>query len=555
MRRRAGLVNDVTVATEQSDPMRRLRRVSPVIPARRCASVVVSCSAVLGATLVFLIAAASASAVTLYVTASGSATSACTSNAPCAVTRADALVRPGDTVRVGAGRYPASSLTRGGTSAAPVRWLSTTRWGAHFPSVHIAASAPFVTLEGFDVGGTAGTLVSVDGSYSRIVGNHVHDSTSGCAGGGGGIVIAGYQRDGYNGIGGEVLGNLVEDIGIGPRNGTCLLLHGIYSSIPRVLIVNNVERSALAYGIHLWHAARDNTIVNNTVTGNGLSGILIGAGDSGATGVTPVVTGNLVANNIVASNAEWGITECCDNSRHGPNRYVSNLGWSNGYGNIASGLIGNVRGGGSVSGSLYGDPLFAGVRDFHLRAGSPAIDSATSMNAPATDFDGTTRPQGAGVDRGAYEAVTAPGSQPEESKPLPAAAPTSEESPPGAREPSRDESGGTIAEVDIGPRQVRMVAGGTVHLRVACPRPEGRCDVQLRLLAGTRTIAARTLAVRGGRVGPCALKLDRAARRTLARTRSLRLTAVADVRTRAGHRGTTRISIRVLGPRRGGRTG
>jgi hypothetical protein len=47
------------------------------------------------------------------------------------------------------------------------------------------------------------------------------------------------------------------------------------------------------------------------------------------------------------------------------------------------------------------------ANDFHLRAGSPAIDMGTpslaGRSAPTADFSGATRPQGAGYDTGAYE--------------------------------------------------------------------------------------------------------------------------------------------------------
>jgi len=47
--------------------------------------------------------------------------------------------------------------------------------------------------------------------------------------------------------------------------------------------------------------------------------------------------------------------------------------------------------------------LNASGNDFHLTATSPAIDIADPMSTEATDFEGTSRPQGAGRDIGAFE--------------------------------------------------------------------------------------------------------------------------------------------------------
>ncbi|PIX92490.1 hypothetical protein COZ26_01515, partial [Candidatus Kuenenbacteria bacterium CG_4_10_14_3_um_filter_39_14] len=51
------------------------------------------------------------------------------------------------------------------------------------------------------------------------------------------------------------------------------------------------------------------------------------------------------------------------------------------------------------------DPKFSNRanNDFHLIASSLAIDAGTSQDAPATDFEGTPRPQGNGYDIGADE--------------------------------------------------------------------------------------------------------------------------------------------------------
>jgi hypothetical protein len=61
----------------------------------------------------------------------------------------------------------------------------------------------------------------------------------------------------------------------------------------------------------------------------------------------------------------------------------------------------------SVYGQSYvqGDPLFVDPAggNFHLRAGSPAVDSGSAELAPASDLDGIARPVGAGFDMGAYE--------------------------------------------------------------------------------------------------------------------------------------------------------
>jgi parallel beta-helix repeat protein len=55
--------------------------------------------------------------------------------------------------------------------------------------------------------------------------------------------------------------------------------------------------------------------------------------------------------------------------------------------------------------SSYANPLFtnASTDDYHLAAGSPAVDAGTSIMAPSVDLDHRSRPQGAAYDIGPYE--------------------------------------------------------------------------------------------------------------------------------------------------------
>jgi predicted outer membrane repeat protein len=70
----------------------------------------------------------------------------------------------------------------------------------------------------------------------------------------------------------------------------------------------------------------------------------------------------------------------------------------------------NIQGGHPGTGNIMEDPLFIDPHNgnFRISAGSPCIDSGTSVGAPADDLDGNLRPSGVGVDMGAYEFIPAP---------------------------------------------------------------------------------------------------------------------------------------------------
>jgi Right handed beta helix region len=331
------------------------------------------------------------------------------------------MVRRGVTVRVAPGRYRGPlTIERGGTAKRPVHFVSTRRWGARISArssdalAVVAISGDHVTFEGFDVtgrGGDGSAAIHAEANHDVVVGNRVHDLAVPCleTGNGGAGILVGGGREGYRNHSGLVVGNLVERVGSGPRDGSCRLVHGIYASVPEVTIVNNIVHRSAGDGITSWHAARRLMISNNVSARNGGAGILIGSGDGGATRAGH--RGTLVSNNIAYRNMLDGITESSDGEhRVGPgNRYLHNLAFGNDAGESESSSgVGDLFPGAIESRTLNADPRFAretvgSGRAFSLLPDSPAVDAGTCAGAPRDTFDGAARPQGGGVDIGPRE--------------------------------------------------------------------------------------------------------------------------------------------------------
>ncbi len=103
---------------------------------------------------------------------------------------------------------------------------------------------------------------------------------------------------------------------------------------------------------------------------------------------------------MYAPAGRYVMQDCCPNT----NLLVDyNLYWSASGSPVAS-LIGKTGAHDKEADPLFVNPsVDPAVADFHLKAGSPAIDAGTSAGATAVDFDGNARPFGAGIDMGAYE--------------------------------------------------------------------------------------------------------------------------------------------------------
>ena len=375
----------------------KLRSLSVLLLSSACAAIVCACVA--------LSHADQPTEFALYVTPRGDDTNPGTRDAPLRTIGAAARrAGPGMTVHVAPGTYfETVKTTESGGANAPIRYVSSVKWGAKIVGSGTEAvwenRGQHVEIAGFDISGSGRIGILNRGSWVRMANNHVHDLavSGGCTGNGG----AGIFNANYKGSDGEITGNVVHDIG---KPGACPGIHGIYYANARGRIYNNVVYRASAWGIHLWHAADQVLIANNTVFANGSAkvggGIIVGNGDSPG-GV--VLTGTRIVNNIVVHNPHASISQYCypGEACIGTGNVVANN-LVHGNGADIQMLVGQD------SGTIAADPLFVDFRadgkgDYRLRRGSPALRRGLVAAAPPTDIDGVRRPHVSAVDLGAYQ--------------------------------------------------------------------------------------------------------------------------------------------------------
>jgi len=306
------------------------------------------------------------------------------------IQHAASIVRPGATVHVAPGNYSGAITTQtSGTPTARIRFVSDQQWSATIraSSVDIVWTnfGDYVDIEGFDIAGTTANTcngIIYYASYVRIVGNNVHDvdyDSAACIYGS--AIINHNNRAGHDD---DVIGNVVHDVGNLRR--ARQLHHGIYHANLRGHIWNNLVYRCEGWSIHLWHAANQVTIANNTIFNNGYGGILIGDGDDAGGFPGPVTNDNtVVSNNIVYRNglepgaSGYGIAEYGNTGPH--NQYLHNLVYGNGPADWKlQNHIGPV-------GTISADPQFVhyepdGKGNYHLRPTSPALGAGTNFGAP-----------------------------------------------------------------------------------------------------------------------------------------------------------------------------
>jgi len=278
-------------------------------------------------------------------------------------------------------------------------------------STVIEIDSNYFTFDGFEVTNTSSAGnnlgIYVTSSFVNITRNKIHHIEVDCSDiGGGGIHTSKYGKS--NNI--TVDSNLVYDIGW-PDGGSpkcpasTVQFDGILledAGANQVITNNIVYHVSGGWGISPGVSGSPPIIImNNLVFENANGGILV-TSDGGGT-----IANNIVLNNGVVA-AQCGIMTPPGISFN----FANNDLWKNNGGSYC------FYWGGNNDQSVHSDDISVdpalgttfvnwkadGSGDYHQKAGSPTINKGYSgTGAPATDFDGNPRPQGAGYDIGTYE--------------------------------------------------------------------------------------------------------------------------------------------------------
>jgi hypothetical protein len=349
-----------------------------------------------------------AQAATYYVSPDGQDANTGTEGKPFhTIQKAADLARAGDTVIVRGGVYNEHVILR--HSGAPEEPIIFKNAPGERPIVDTDGKGRielqseegwqkpigWISIEGFEIRNGWDGIKFYNAHDIVIRGNQIHDNANQ------GILGNGHQV--------RIEGNVIWKNGFKPDNQDSNLEHGIYGTGTDFIIVNNIIHSNKAYGIQIagyaydaekhagpeFAGARHWLVSHNTIAfQQNRAAIVVWQDDA---------TDCVIQNNILYQNAlSLGEGSCQgvefisggghmvrNNVLYGPERS----------------MLGESQGEYTTSENVTSDPLFVDAEnyDFRLRRRSPAVDAGTPHQPLPTDFDGATRPQGAGHDIGAFE--------------------------------------------------------------------------------------------------------------------------------------------------------
>jgi Right handed beta helix region/Protein of unknown function (DUF1565) len=177
--------------------------------------------------------------------------------------------------------------------------------------------------------------------------------------------------------------------GSGPPNGD----HNLYVEGKHHLIADCLIKNAPnGFDVQIYPSNDGVIVTENTIVGALLDGIILGSGADSTTNNATLI------DNVIAFNGRYGISTYWGGAMGTGNVASTNVVWRNALGQLDGDGI-------TYTANTIADPRFVDRvnGNFHLRAGSPAVDTALIGYALPYDLNGTGRPQGLGPDIGAYE--------------------------------------------------------------------------------------------------------------------------------------------------------